>query len=193
MAGKPARLTHRHNRPDRLMTPGATDAEIRCDHAAAPYDRKALDMERLWGIDRLPSLVAPEMAERYGSAMAKLNAAINAGDPAETASRAAVCARGLDALDAAARAAGHEPMPAEVWEYEHDGKRFGIIRDVADWPPIAAARPGLSLYTLREVALALAEYGQGVVAAKDAFPGAEVSAIRKRTKLEEDLADEIPF
>jgi hypothetical protein len=188
-----ARLTHRRNRPDRLMTPGATDAEIVCDHAAAPFDRKMLDMERLWGIDRLPSLVPPALAMKFGERMAEFNAAINAGEKEAVAVLAGKLCIGLGAMDTAARQAGHQPIPAEAWEYEHDGRRFVVIRDGADWPPVAAAHPGVTIYTLREVAIALAHYGQGVVAVKDAFPGAEVSAVRKRTQLEESLDDELPF
>ena len=49
MTKKPIRQT----KFDRLMNPGASEAELRCDYAVAPFDRVALDMERIWGIDRL--------------------------------------------------------------------------------------------------------------------------------------------
>jgi len=175
------------------MRPGATDIEIRCDHACTPLDRAAIAAETKWGIDRLQGLVAPATAEKYGSAMAKLNAAIAAGDPVETAARAAVCIRGLAAMDAEATAAGHAPVPPLVWQYEYDGHRFGIIKDVRDWPPVAAACPGLTLYTLREVAIALAAGRNAVADVKAAFPGAQISAIRERTQLERDLEDDLPF
>jgi hypothetical protein len=41
----------------------------------------AFAMDKKWGVDRLVELVSPDMAERYGAAMAKLNAAIDARDP----------------------------------------------------------------------------------------------------------------
>lgn len=184
---------HQTKKFDRLMTPDAKPEEIACDHACAPFDRAMRDAERKWGIDRLPGLVSPETAAKFGSAMGKLNDAINSGDAAATAARVGVCIRGLAAMDAEAVAAGHQPTPPEAWDVEVAGRVCAIIRDDRLWPVLAAARPGLTIYTLREVALALAEYGQGVVKVKEAFSGAEVTAIRERTKLEEDLADEIPW
>ena len=184
----------RTNRPDRLITPGATDVEIRCDHAVAPFDRLALDMERTWGIDRLPGLVSPATAEKFGRAMAHMNAMINEGKPVEVAAAAVNCMKGLAALDAEARSLGHSPACPLVWHYEHEGKRFGVVQDVADWPPVAAEFPGLTIYTMREVANALAAYNiQPLIGAvKQAFPGAEIKR-REPTELEKQLEDEIPW
>lgn len=181
----------RQRKHDRLMTPGASSAEIACDHAVAPFDRACRDMERKWGIDRLPELVAPEMSARFGKAMGVMNDAINAEDPDATAAAAANCVRGLQAMDAAATAAGHQPLNPAVWEVEYEGQRFGIIRDVEEWAAAAAQRPGMTLYTLREVAVALAASKHAVTAVKAAFPGAQVTAIR--SPLSEELEDEIPW
>lgn len=184
----------RQNKADRLITPGASDLDIRCDHAVAPFDRAALDAERVWGIDRLVALVSSATAEKYGSAIAKLNTAINAGDPADTAARAGVCIRGLKAMDAEARLAGHKPLPPEAWEIEVAGKRGFLIRDAALWPVLAASHPGATIWTLGEVTTALAGLGNLVADAKAAFDGAAVSAIRKpETQLEKSLDDFIPF
>lgn len=188
-------MKHRRtNRPDRLITPGATDVEIRCDHAAAPFDRLALDMERIWGIDRLPGLVSPATAEKFGRAMAHMNAMINEGKPVEVAAAAVNCMKGLNALDAEARSLGHAPACPLVWQYEHEGHRFGVVQDVSDWPPVAAEFPGLTIYTMREVANALAAYNvQPIIGAvKQAFPGAEIKR-REPTELEKHLEDEIPW
>lgn len=187
----PAR-PRRERKADRLIVPGATADEIACDYALAPFDAAALDSERRWGIDRLPELVAPELAAKYGAAVAYLNDRINAADAAGTAAAATNCIRGLAAMDAAARAAGHQPLPAEVWIGEVDGHRFGVTRDLRDWPALAAAYPGLRVYSLREVGNALAHYGQMVAAVKDQFPGAEAKP-RPPTQLETELEDEIPW
>lgn len=183
----------RHKKGDRLTYPGASAEEVRCDYALAPFDRAALDSERVWGIDRLPGLVSPELAERYGRAIAHLNDRIAAHDPEGTAAAATNCVRGLAAMDAAARAAGHAPAPADVWQVEVGGKICGIIREAGDWPTVEAATAGLRLYTLHEVAIALDALGQAVAAAKDAFPGATVAAVRHRSEIEESLDDEIPW
>ena len=125
--------------------------------------------------------------------MANLNAAIDAGDPALVVARVNACLRGLVALDAEARAAGHQPIKAEAWEFDMDGKTCAVLRDDAAWPAYAAERPGVRIYTLREVSHALAAYGGMVAAVKDSFPGARVAAVRERTQLEKELDDDLPF
>jgi hypothetical protein len=182
---------HRHNKGDRLMHSGAKPEEVACDFALGPFDTAARNMERKWGVNRLEGLVSPDTAARYGSALGKLNAAMDANDPAEVAARAAVCIRGMAAMDAEATAAGHQPIPPEAWEVEVDGKLCAILADGNQWPVYAALRPGVRTYTLREVANALAAYGQTVAAVKDAFPGAEVKAVR--SPLAQALDDDIPF
>ena len=183
----------RHRKEDRLMHHGATATEIQCDLATAPFDRLCREMDRKWGKDRLPELVAPETAARWGVAMANLNAAIAADDPAMVVARVNACLRGFTAMDAEATAAGHQPIPPEAIEIEVDGKLCAILRDEASWPAYHALRPGVRTYTPREVANALAAYGGTVAAIKDAFAGAEVVVVRKPTELETALEDEIPW
>lgn len=184
---------HRQRKGDRITYSGASGAEIQCDFAIAPMDRLALDMDRKWGIDRLPELVTPALAAKYGAAIAHLNASIAAADPTATAAAAENCVKGLRAMDAEAARLGHQPITPVVWEHERDdGTRFGVIRETGDWPAAQAAFPGLTLYTLREVANAMAAYSQSVAKVKDAFPGAEIVAIRTRSIIEEYLDDEIP-
>lgn len=178
---------------DTLVYQGVTGEDLRVSMAVAPLDRLAGDMDAFWGTDRLPSLVSPITAERYARAMEHLNACIERNDATEAAAAAANCMRGLVAMDAEAKAAGHTQHNPACWEYTHEGRLIGIVRDVADAAIAADARPGLTIYTLREVALALAAYGQAVLAVKENFPGATVTAIRKPTELEESLDDCIPF
>lgn len=183
----------RHRKDDRLMNSALTREEVECDLATGPFDRMCRAMDAKWGQDRLPELVAPETAVRWGTAMANLNAAIAGNDPALVVARVNACLRGFAAMDSEATAAGHQPITPEAWEFEMDGKTCALLRDDAAWPAYAAQRPGVRIYSLREVANALAAYGQTVAAVKDAFPGAMVSAVRKPTPLEADLEDTIPF
>ena len=183
----------RHRKEDRLMHHGATATEIQCDLATAPFDRLCREMDRKWGKDRLPELVAPETAARWGVAMANLNAAIAADDPAMVVARVNACLRGFTAMDAEATAAGHQPIPPAAQEIEVDGILCAVLWDGNAWPVYAALRPGVRIYTPREVANALAAYGGTVAAVKDAFSGAQVSAVRKPTPLEAELDDTIPF
>ena len=203
----PAR-PRRHRKGDRLLNPGATAAEVRVDYALAPFDRAARKAEETWGVERLPELVSPETAARYGSAIAKLNAAIDAGDAAEVVAKgevlrgaqavaalAGVCIRGLAALDAEARQRGHTPAPPDMWHAAtDDGQRIVLIRDASLWDAAQAASPGARVHTLREAVIALQVYRAAPLdAARAAFPGAEVVAFRPRTELEKELDDFLPF
>jgi hypothetical protein len=183
----------RERKSDRLIHPGATATQIKCDFALAPFDKIARDMDHKWGIDRLVELVPADVAAKYGSAMAKLNAAIDAQDPDEVATRASVCVRGMQAMDQIASQAHGEPPTAQVWVVEADGYAFGLMRDPRAWQRAQEAYPKLELITEREMVLALTMYRRSLAkemidAAKAAFPGAEVTAIRDM-----ELEDDIPF
>lgn len=182
---------NRHNKGDRLMHSGIKPEEVACDFALGPFDTAARNAERKWGVNRLEGLVSPETAARYGSAIGKLNAAMEANDPAEVATRAGVCIRGMAALEKEADALGHLPIVPDVIELLVDGKLCAVLRDEAAWPAYAQQRPGVRVYTLREVSNALAAYGQTVAAVKDAFVGAEVVAVR--SPLAQAIDDHIPF
>ena len=77
MTKRPNKLG-RQKLEDRLISPSAASPnEVACDLALGSLDRVAREMDRKWGVDRLPDLVSPEMAAKYGSAMGKLNAGRN--------------------------------------------------------------------------------------------------------------------
>lgn len=176
----------RTRKSDRLLVPGATKTEIMCDHAIAPLDRLALEMDMIWGIDQLPERVSSEMASRYGAAMAHLNECIAEGDPEKCTAAVANCMRGLKAMDAEARASGATPATGEFWEYELESDderpafRFAIMRDGYEWQTAKAKRPDLEFYTLREVAIALRVHAKSKVvdAVRENFPAAEITNIK---------------
>lgn len=188
---------------DRLLAPDATQNEIRCDVAVAPFDRAAVEMDRKWGTDRLPELVSTDTAAKWGRTMARLNQALQDGDPDETARIAKSAVRGLAAMDAEASVADHEPC--NLWEYDLDGFRFAIIEDNRRWQEVKAKRPDLVLFTMREAGLALQalhEHGNRFLAkTKEHFPGAETVKVTAKTKPREPLpkdffergGDPIPF
>jgi hypothetical protein len=189
-----------YGKTDRLLHPGATSAEIRCDHAVTPWDRVAVAMERKWGQGRLHSLVSPALAERYGAAVAHMHACMDAGDSAATAAAAENCIKGLIKMDAEAVAAGHKTPAVTAWQIEYEGRKYAIIQDVANWQIAELQYPGWQIVTLREAAVSLHSF-KGAIAAgniiKSAFPGAEISAIRDNPKmegvLEDALDDFVPF
>jgi hypothetical protein len=185
----------RQRKADRLMHHGKSQDEIQCDYAVGPFDRMAFDMDRKWGVDMLCELVSPETAARYGSAMAKLNAAIEANDPAMVAARAAVCMRGMQAMDAEATAAGKQPASDDVWILAFNGKQVGLLKNGRAWQTVQAAHPGLQLVTENDVILALeameaSTLGKMRAMIDDGFPQAEVVGFKFK---KEGLEDAIPF
>lgn len=178
----PANRPRRERKADRILTPDARAEEIRCDAALAPLDRLARQMDDRWGVDRLVELVSPETAERYGSALAKLNEAIRESDPPTVLHRAKVCIRGLEAMDAEALELGRTPNTGEYWEYEYEDLKFAIVRDNSEWPLVKKERPELQIYSLREIAVILKSVAgiSFIDTVKREFPQAEIKKIKER-------------
>lgn len=186
-----AKRPTRQKKDDRILHKGATANEIRADMSLAPFDKAVREMDKRWGVDRLPELVSVESAEKWGKAMAGLNGAIDAQDPDKVKFWVEVCLRGLAAMDAEAVSLGRPVSDPDIWEYEYEGTTFGIIEDGREWPAAYAKRPGIAIHTLREVAIALHAHRNGLVdAIKLSFPGAEVKAVRRPKA---DLEDDIDF
>ena len=176
---------HRQRKHDRLTYSGAKQSEIECDFALGPLDRVAVAMDRKWGVDRLVELQTPEVARKYGARMAELNAAV--------AATAAILIANLRRMDELATAAGHKPLTPDLWEFELNGRVVAIMRETGDWRAAQAMRPGVTIYSMREVAIALEAKADWVDRIKATFPGAAITAVRETTELEAALDDEIPF
>lgn len=189
MAQRPKPM--RQRKEDRVIHQGATAAQIRCDVCLGPFDQAVREMDRKWGVDRLPEIVAPESAAKWGKAMAGLNDAINSEDSDKVKFWVEVCLRGLKAMDDEAIKSGHPISDPMIWEYQYEGQTYGIIEDGRHWPAAYAKRPGLVIFTMREAAIALHAHRNGLVeAVKLAFPGAEITGIRDRGQ---NLEDDIDF
>ena len=182
----------RQRKGDRLLAPGATTREVAVDHAVAPFDRAARDADARWGVDRLPELVSPDTARKYGYSLGRLNEAIDADDPEQAAAWAAVCIRGLAAMAAEAEAAGQAELPPGYMEIEHDGRVFAILRDIGQWRQVKKIRPNALIYSMQEVANALAISAEAVAtldAVRDNFSAAQVQDVRPAKSGDDDCAD----
>lgn len=178
------------------MGSGLTESELRCDMAVAAFDRVARDMDRKWGIDRLPELVSQETADRYAVALSQMNAAISAGDIQLTQHKANVCIRGMSVMDQEATSLGHLPATGDFWEVQIGGFKAAILKDGCEWQAAAERRPDLKFFTLREAALAIRAYCEAlpVLEAKAQFPGAEiVKADPLPASFFDAGGDQIPF
>jgi hypothetical protein len=190
---KQMKQNKRQKKSDRILHGSQSKDAIMCDYALAPVDRLAIQMDEKWGIDVLPELVSVSMSQKYGSAVAKMNAAVEAGDVEECRKRCEVVMRGLQAMDAEAERIGAQRASTDVWEVEIDGKLFGVMKDGRSWRTIKKQRPELELLTLREVGLAYSWFrdnwaGELEKAAKQSFPGAEIVDIKGKL-----FDDPIPF
>jgi hypothetical protein len=186
MAQRPTR----QKKEDRLTNPRATAAQIRCDVCLGPFDQAVRAADKRWGVDRLPEIVSPDSALKWGKAMAGLNDAIQSEDPDKVKFWVEVCLRGLQAMDDEATKSGQPISDPQIWEYEYEGQQYGIIEDGRHWPAAYAKRPKLVIFTMREVAIALHAHRNGLVeAVKLAFPGAEISGIKDKGKNMEDDID----
>lgn len=163
-------------------------------HAILPLDRVATEMESYWGCDRLPSLVDPSTALRFGSAKAKLDAAITANDAVAVAARAAILIKGWRAMDAEAKKAGHEELSPDIWTHTtDDGFRMAVARSNPDAIKAIRTDPkmeGTPVFSLDEVAR-IVQSMETVTSAKKVWPEAVVRRISK--KPDEVLSDSMPF
>lgn len=181
---------------DRFLSPDATAKETQVHYTLAPFDSAVREMDARWGVDRLPELVSVDTAQKYGFSVGKLNDAIIANDPELTAQWAGVCIRGLHAMNAEAEAAGKPKAHPDMLEYELNGFHFAILPDKDYWPAVQKARPDLTLFSLREVAILMmaAKADNPVInAAKAAFPKAEITQMNAKLERATKLDDVIPF
>lgn len=181
--------------------PMSLDEMLRADAVAAalvPLDRVAADIERRWGPGRVEALVGPETAARFGSARRRLDEAVASGVVEDVAKRAAVLARGWQALDAEAVALGATPLPAGVVGATVDGARYVVAMHDRDAAAPGLARDGETVVSLPELLRVWRDrWARAAVtadAAKAVFPGAVVTRVAKgEAEAKDGLDDEIPF
>ena len=181
---------------DKFAAPALSPEQRQCDYAVAPFDRMATEMDRKWGIDRLPALVSTEMAVKYGKAICHLNAAIEAEVPEDVAAAANNCIRGMQAMDQMAEQAGHQPATGKHLEHRLEDFHFAIVLDEDEWPKLRQDRPDLMLFTMREVAVALRGMTEGLKldAIKNHFPDAKIAGNPKLPQsFFDNGGDELPF
>jgi hypothetical protein len=148
-------------------------------------------MERKWGIDRLTRLVPPEAQARW---LATLEACQSEWTP--QADKDAMMMRAWRGMDAAATAAGAEPLPPGLWEQRaDDGTIVVICRDAehAQVEILRAKHDGrtVATWTLEEVVrVVMCANGVVINQIKTTWPGATVERQRPAPRLVAD--DPVP-
>lgn len=185
---------HPISAPDAWLMKNAMTLSATC----GPLDEVRRRMDRKWGIDRLPQLVAPELAQRFGSRVEAYDRAIAECDLETALDMARRLIAAYQHLDAAAEAAGHQTATAVgAWPVEVNGDP-AMICAPENARAVQEAFPGVTVFTTDEVGrlvgFALKELWKPTQAVKSAFPGAEVLAMRnKPAGRRAEPADEIPF
>jgi hypothetical protein len=188
-------MKHRTKRPDELTNPIQFASSIyeAIYHALRPLDKIAANLETKWGVDRLPSLVSPDTAAKFGTAKAKLDQAIEAEDPELVTRKATVLWRGWAAMAEEATAAGHKPLEVEAWAWESEGgTAFTVCRSSTHAHALVKRGDiGGRIYSLEEICRIVEAVDKpGLIGAvKDAFPDSTV----RRVRPVEDPDDDIPF
>ena len=178
---------------------GISEAESRAWAAAnAALDRVAVDLERTWGVNRLPELVAPDLAAKFATAQEQCDEAIRSGDTAAAAGKATALARGWKALDAAARAAGHQPNDlGAVWTASVEGQAFAVCLHTADVGATTDRYPGHTAVALQELLRVLMAREAAIYRkAKTIWPGAAITAARPastKPPANWKAGDDLPF
>ncbi len=167
-----------------------------CADIIAAVDRKAKEIERKWGIGRLPFLVPIALMERFRSQQHKFNLATMALDAAECRKHGGAMERAYTKLEDAAHEAGHYPRHADVWEFTlRDGGVVMLVRDRAEMAQVDPKGRAVQIWSLDEVADVIAKFPV-LSLAKEHFPGAVVESIRPSREAQEALDDslmQIPF
>jgi len=193
----------RHKKPpapdrgiSREMTASYSREYAKVQSAITDYDRVASEMERKWGIDRLPELVDAELRERFWQTVHRLNVAIDKNDPDEVRRHADAAARGWYALDRAAVAAGALPPSGEGYDARIDETRvLRVCKTIEDATVSQRERPDVVAVSVEEIARIWKVWDERdiLAQAKQAFPGAEIMEAREKTGGKGALNDEIPF
>ena len=154
-------------------------------------DDLANAMERKWGIDRLTRLVPPEAQARW---VATLEACKD--EWTLQADKDQMMMRAWRGMDAAATAAGAEPLPPGLWEQKADDGTIVIIcrdNEHAQVEILRAKHDGrvVATWTLEEVVRVVMAQNSAVInQIKTAFPGATVERDRPIPRLVAD--DPVP-
>jgi hypothetical protein len=130
--------------------------------------------ERRWGVDRLRLLVADDLRARWDRQWQSWCRAVEANDLGGIHRHGAAVRRAVAALEAAATAAGAEPISPVVWEAAYEGRVIAVVRTNAEAYAVATQGRGVEVWTLDELVRVALPRTAMIAAAKEVFPGAEV-------------------
>ena len=123
-------------------------------------DALAIGLEKKWGCGRLRLLVSPQTRQRFDNQRLKLHKAQWFGTLADVIREAGRMAKAWRALDAAAEAAGAQPLSPDVWELAlSDGRVVAITRSRVEAHHVADDPRFVATYTLSDLASLIEKHG----------------------------------
>jgi hypothetical protein len=142
-------------------------------------DKVAIEMERKWGCDRLRLLVDTELCEKFDRQRYLFNQAVWYGDLEAVRRESGRMISAWRTLDRVAESAGALKLAPVVWEVPMEGGFVAaIVQDAGDMKDVVSQGRKIVVYTLEEIGRLLDAH-VGIAKVKQAFPGTEVSVVRK--------------
>jgi hypothetical protein len=151
-------------------------------------DGVQVEYESRWGVGKLPTLISPELKEKWDRQIDKLFKAKDENRINDVIGLVDGCIRAYAIMEAEALARGHKFHDAEMWDVKHpdSGKVYRIVKN--NYDAGISLNDGALVYTLQEVARIL-ESTQSIDAVKSVFPDAKVVKIEEK----EFFNDNLPF
>ncbi|MDE2284735.1 MAG: hypothetical protein KGK33_08995 [Hyphomicrobiales bacterium] len=182
------RATQRLSPTAEAMAPSA----YRIRSIVEGLDQVALAMERKWGVDRLRLLVSDFLRAKFDEQKDRLDAALQTCEERYVAPQVEGMRRAWAALDRAALESGASPLAPQVWEcvLPSTGEVISLVRSAEEAHHVAHEG---RVFTTAEVAVLIEALGDDVLDIKQKFPGATVTGIRRKSPINWETGDEIPF
>jgi len=148
--------------------------------AVEGYDRHIWETERIWGVDRLPSLVSNDTRQRWWTGVAMLDSSIRDNNAVMVSAIVDNLIIGLQKMVAEAEAAGYGPLEPDIWEAPlSDGRVLCLVRSFPSSSYRADGRD-VVLWTLEDVARMI-DKQESINRIKEMFPGAEITDVRTKS------------
>jgi hypothetical protein len=157
-------------------------------------DALAREMERKWGVGRLPLLVADDLADRFFSQHRKTSIALRSPDPKQAITEIGRMVNAWKRLDAEAERLGAPALrPFVIEAMAKDGTVIAIVRDFDEAGVVQTDGRTVKVYAASEIAR-LIEAMPTIASIKEIFRGARVKETRFDTSDRFwEHGDEIPF
>lgn len=158
------------------------------------FDEMFVEMEKIWGVDRLPLLVSQETSDKWKRHLEKLNEAIVKKELQVVSDLIEGAKRGIKKMDQEARQRGNEPHGAPVgWTVKMpSGGVLAVVgtgNEAAVFQAMVTPDQDMHIYSLKEVA--------NIIEALNRLPAEKREAVFKATlnppPFDFEKGDDIPF